>query len=374
MICHEEMWACFTVPFHCYTRQPKTASGPSSRRFAATSNETPMDLNVAKDVGSKALNLLCRFMGVIRPGRQKLLFLRAYVRPQPSALVSAHNPDECEHPKQHTFVDPALQQRSTQAHYSPQPCPTTMGECHPERPHENRESLGLGTRSMCNGLRMYQKDPSFGCTPHSLSWFAPNSEDRANLQESPHLSLKIACRWRQVSSKMIQIAAKSPAVECRLGDHPSTNIKTCRCLYHLVPPCRRDLEAGLTTSYYSSSASLHTAPKYRRARLHGKSATKARMCAQGVALLLLGGLLQIFLNIGCVHGRLKCLHSIGIGRDEIPNASQCCVAGALIKEQQIEVASFSKAIIILQQHVPCIHFSDSTWPHDTAAKHKQRGK
>ena len=67
-------------------------------------------------------------------------------------------------------------------------------------------------------------------------------------------------------------------------------------------------------------------------------------------------LLQIFLKIGRVDGRLKCLHSIGIGINGIPNASQCCVAELLIKEQQTKVAGFSKAIIILQLHVSCIRF------------------
>ena len=134
----------------------------------------------------------------------------AYVGLQPCALVYAHNPREYGHPMRHIFVDPTPWPQLSQARYSPQPCPTTMGECHPKRDHGNGESLGLGTRSMCNGPHMYQIDPSYGCTPHDLSWFAWNSEDLAKPPRKPALVAQ-KCVWRPQGSWItLQIAAKPP--------------------------------------------------------------------------------------------------------------------------------------------------------------------
>ena len=185
---HKEMWACFNVPFSCCTRQPETAPTLSARWFAATSKETSVDLNLPKTFEANFSSPVSLHGG--HPAMEaKVSSPLAYVGLQPCALVFAHKPIECGHPKRHILIDPAPQQPLAQARYSAQPCPTTMGECHPKRDHGsgNGETLGLGTHSMYNGPHMYQRGPSFGCTPHGPSWFAWNSEDLAKPPSKPAL-------------------------------------------------------------------------------------------------------------------------------------------------------------------------------------------
>ena len=162
-------------------------------------------------------------------------------------------------------------------------------------------------------------------------------------------------------------------MEWGLGDHPLTNIKTTCCLYHLVQPYRRDLEVQRTTRLLF----IFSVAAYRSEVLKGSAAWRVRNKGKVWRFFSLGlcfCLLQIFLKIRRVDGRLKCLHWIGIGMNGIPTASQCCVAELLIKEQQTNVAGFNKQIIVIKQNVPCIRFRDSTWPLPTTAKQKQRGK